>query len=67
MDMGVAGDRRSDTPMDMATEMTTAATPILAETVGATLFERIERDENRKRRSSIEAPATAGDWRSSLE
>ena len=42
LDQGEAGDRRSDAPVDMAMEMTTAATPTPTETAGATMFEPME-------------------------
>jgi len=45
LDMGEAGDRRSDAPIDVATEMTTAATPTA---MGANRFEPMESNENRK-------------------
>jgi hypothetical protein len=61
LDTGEARDRKSDAPVDVATEMTTA------ETAGATMFEPIERNENGKRRRRSEAPATPSDWRSRME
>jgi len=61
LDTGEAGDRRSDAPVDVAMEMTTA------ETAGATIFELMERNENGKRRRRSEAPATPSDWRSRME
>ena len=51
-------DRRSDAPMDMAMEMTTAVTSITAGTAGEATLELMERNENGKRRRS-EVPATA--------
>ena len=42
LDRGEVGDRRSDAPVDMAMEMTTAATPTPTEIAGATMFEPIE-------------------------
>jgi len=67
LDMGEAGDRRSDAPVDVAMEMTTAATPTPAETGGATMFKPMERNENGKRRRRSQAPATPSDWRSRME
>jgi len=67
LDAGEAGKRRSDTPMDLAMEMATAATPIAAETADATIFEPMERNENTKRRRRSEAPADPSDWRSRME
>jgi len=37
LETGEAADRRSDAPMVVAMEMATAATPITAETAGATI------------------------------
>ena len=37
-----AGNGRSDTPMDVAMEIMTAATAIAAETAGSTIIESIE-------------------------
>jgi len=65
--MGEAGDRRSDTPMDMEMEMTTAATPTATETASGTMFELTERTENGKWRRTSKAPATPSDWRSRME
>jgi len=70
LDIGEAVDRRSDAPMDVAMEMVTMVTPIATETTGATIFEPMERNENRERRRSSEAPATTmapGDWMSRME
>jgi len=67
LDTGQAGDRRSDAPVDMAMEMTTAATPTAVETAGTTMFEPMERNENGKRRRRSEAPATPSDWRRRME
>jgi len=64
LDTREAGDRRRDVAMDMAMEITTEATPTAA---GKTLFEPMERKENRKRRRSSEAPAAPSDWRSRME
>jgi len=67
LDTGDAGDRRNNAPMDMAMEMTTAATPTAT---GATIFEPMKRNEYRKRRRKSEAPATTlapSDWRSRME
>jgi len=61
LDRGEAGDRRSDAPVDVAMEMTTA------ETAGATMFEPMERNENGKHRRRSEAPPTPSDWRSRRE
>jgi len=46
LDTGEAGDGRSNTPMDVAMEMATAATTTAAETAGGTIFERMESNEN---------------------
>jgi len=67
LDMGEVGDRRSDAPMDVATEMATAATSIAMETAGATIFEPMERNENGKWRRRSEAPVAPSDWRSHME
>ena len=70
LDTGEAGDRRSDAPMDVAMEMVTTVTLIATETMGATIFEPLERNENGKQRRRSEAPATTlapGDWRSRME
>jgi len=67
IDAGEAGDGRNDMPMGVATDMTPAATPTATD---ATIFELLERNENRKRRWKSEAPATAlapNDWRSRME
>jgi len=49
LDAGEAEKGRSNAPMDVAIEMATAATPIVAETAGADIFEQMERNENGKR------------------
>jgi hypothetical protein len=67
LDTGEAGGRRSDVPMDVAMEMTTAAPPTAAETAGAIMFEPMERNENGKQRRRSDAPATPSDWRSRME
>jgi len=53
--------------MDVAMEMTTAATPTAT---GTTIFELMERNENRKRRWKSEAPPSAlahSEWQSCME
>jgi hypothetical protein len=45
--------------MDMAMEIATALTSVAVETASEDTLERMERNENRKRRRSCEAPATA--------
>jgi hypothetical protein len=67
LDTAEAGDRRSDAPVDVAMEMTTAATPTAAETAGATMFEPMQRNENGKRKKRSEAPAAPSNWRSHME
>jgi len=67
LDTGEAGERRRDAPVDVAMEMTTAATPTTAETAGETIFEPMERNKNGKRSGRSEAPATPSDWRSRME
>jgi len=67
LDKWEAGDRRSDTQMEMAMEMTTAATTTATETVGATTSEPIETNEKGKRRRTSKAPATPSDWRSRMQ
>jgi len=57
---------RSDAPMDVAMEMATA-TGIAVGTVGAGIFELMERNENGKRRMRREDPAAPSDWRSRME
>jgi len=64
---GEAGNRRSDTPIDVAMEMATAAISIAVEIVGATMFELMERNRNRKRRRRSEATVAPTDWRSRME
>jgi len=70
IETGEAGDERSDTPMDMATELATAATLIPAETTGKTRVEPLERNEIGKWRRRSEAVATTvapSDWKSRME
>jgi hypothetical protein len=67
LDEGGAGDGRSDAPMDVPTDMARAATSITAETVGVTIFEPMERNDNGKRNSRSEIRATPRDWRSCME
>jgi hypothetical protein len=67
LDAAEAGDRRSDAPMDMAMEMAIAATSIASETVGATIFELMERNEHGKMGRRREGPATPSVWRSRME
>jgi len=67
---GEAGDGRRDAPMDVAMEMVTVATPIAAETMGATIIDLVDRYENRKRRRRSEDLATAlapCQWSSRME
>jgi hypothetical protein len=71
LDTGEAPDGRSDVPVDVAMElvMLTAATPIAAETPGATTVEPMERNENGKWSSRSAALATVlapSDWRSHM-
>jgi len=69
LDTGAAGDRRSDTPMDVVMEMATTVTPIAADTAGAPNYELMDINENGKRRRRSEAPPTAlasGDLRSRI-
>jgi len=61
LDAGEDGSGTSDAPMDVAMELPTAAT------VGATLSEPMERNNNGKWRKSREAPAAPSDWRSLME
>jgi len=61
LDAGEAGNERCDAPMDVATKMATAVTAIATETAGATIFEKMERNENGKRRRRSEAPAAPCD------
>jgi len=67
LDAGEAGDEKSDAPMEVATEMSTAATSITAETAGAIIFEPMERDENGKRRRRSEPPVAPSDWKSRMD
>jgi hypothetical protein len=63
INMGDAGERRSDAPMQVGIYITTAATPTAT---GATIFEPMERYRHGKRRRKSEAPATAfapREWR----
>jgi hypothetical protein len=46
LDAGEAGNGRSDTPLDVAMEMGTAATSIAAQCAAATIFEPMERNDN---------------------
>jgi hypothetical protein len=64
---GEAGDGRSDGPVDMAMEKATAATFIAAKTAGVTIVDRMERNQNGKRRRMSEAPATPSNWKSCME
>jgi len=67
LDMGEAGGRRNDTPMDVVMGMATAET---LTATGATIFEPLERNENGKHSRMSEAPATAlapRDWRQRIE
>jgi len=59
LDTGEAGDGRSDAPRDVPMEMATAVTPIAEETTGASIFERMERNEKgmRRWRSETSAPS----------
>jgi len=66
LDTGEAAVRRSDAPVDVAMEMTPAATPTTAESAVATMFEPMERNENGQRRRRSEAPVTPSDWRSRM-
>ena len=65
MEEAVGG--RSDTPIHRAMEMATVVTSIASETVGATIFEIMERNENGKRRRRSEAAAAPSDWRTPME
>jgi len=58
-DTGKAGDGTSDAPMDEAMEMGMAATPVAAETLGATIVDPMDRNGNVKQRRKSEAVATA--------
>jgi len=62
LDSGDARDRRSDAPMALEMEMTTAATLTSAETVGPIMFEPMEGNGNGKWRRRSEALATPTDW-----
>jgi hypothetical protein len=53
--------------MDVAMEMATATTAIGAETVGATILEQMERNENGKWRRRSKAPAAPRELRSRME
>jgi hypothetical protein len=67
LDAGEARDGKSDAPMDGARSMATAVTCIAAETAFATIFERMERNENGKQRGRSEAPAAPNAWRSRIK
>jgi len=67
LDVGEAGNERSDAPMDVAMEMATAPTSITPETGGATIFELMDRNENGKRRRRSEALEALSDWGSRME
>jgi hypothetical protein len=67
MDVGEAANWTSDASMDLAIKMVTAATAIATETVGATIFDPIQRNENGKRRKRSETTAAPSDWRSGME
>jgi len=70
LDTGDSGDGRSNAPMDMAMEITTAVTVFAAETACAAIFESKKTTEYGKRRRRCDAPATAvapSDWRSRME
>jgi len=64
LDTGEAGDRRRDSPLDVAMEMTTAATPTAT---GETITEPMEKSGNGKRRRRSEALAACSDWRSRMQ
>jgi len=66
LDTGEAGDGRSDGPINVVMEMATAATPTAAETASATIFEPMDKNENRKRRRRSEALAPSK-WSSCME
>jgi len=53
--------------MDVAMEMVMTVTPTAAETVGATIFELMERNEKANWRRTSVAPVNAGDWRSRMD
>jgi hypothetical protein len=71
LDKGEAGEGTSDMPMDVAMEMMAMmATPVAAETVGASIGELMGTNKNGKRRRRSKASATAlatSDWRSHME
>jgi len=67
LDAGEAGDRRSDTPMDVAMEIAIVGTSIAAGTVGPSISVPIESNRNRKRSRRSEAPAAPSDLRSRLQ
>jgi hypothetical protein len=64
LDVGEAGNGRSDAPIDVAMEMAMVATAIAAETAAATIFEPLVRNENVKRIRSRVGQAAPSDWRS---
>jgi hypothetical protein len=67
LDTGEAGHGRSNVPMDVAMERATAVTSIATETVGATIYEPMERYENGNRRRRSKVPAPTSDWRCRIE
>ena len=67
LDVGEAGNGRSDAPMDVVMDMATAVTSIAAETAGATIFQPMERNEKGQRRRRSKAPVGFSDWRSHME
>jgi len=67
LDVGEAENVRSNAHMDVEMEMTTAATSIVAETAGATIFEQMEKNESGKWRRRNEFPEAPSDRRSSME
>jgi hypothetical protein len=67
LDVGDAGDGKSEEPMDMAKERAIAAPTIAAETPGVTILETKEGKENGTRRRRCEALATPRNWWSRME
>jgi len=67
LEAGKAGNGRSDALMNVAMQMATEATSIAAETVGATIFEPMQRNENGKRSRRSDLPPAPSERRSRLK
>jgi hypothetical protein len=69
-DMGEVGDGRKDAPLDVPIEMATVGTPNAMETEGATIPQKMERNDHGQWRWGSEAVGSTvatSDWRSCME